>query len=111
MRGFAGRFISMRHRWISSLFFEYPHQQGYAPVAGNAGQYNDQNKDGNRNDDGEFFFHDAFYSRKLYAGFGTGIFRLQYFLLAADVCLAGIAGFHALAQRAPAGKYPGQFSP
>ena len=103
--------LSMRHRWIGNLFFEYPHQQGYAPVAVNAGQYNDQNKDGNRNDDSEFFFHDAFYSRKLYAGFGTSISRLKYFLPAAVVCRAGIADFHALAQCAPAGKYPGQFSP
>jgi hypothetical protein len=40
-------------------------QQGYAPVAGYAGQDNDKHEYKNRNDHYQFIFHDAFFSRKL----------------------------------------------
>jgi hypothetical protein len=45
--------------------FENPRQQRDAPVAGYTCKYHYQYEDENRDEDGEFLFHDTFCSRKL----------------------------------------------
>jgi hypothetical protein len=62
--------------------FENPRQQRDAPVAGYTCKYHYQYEDENRDEDGEFLFHDTFCSRKLKAGVISIIFkpyRLQLF--------------------------------